>query len=330
MAGQRLLIAGGLAVIALLPGLNPAGAFEPVRGEFLAQTTCLATVAIARPDAEPITVTPGAHYPVLGLNQRGGDHIQIRVALARPSLRWVSLTCGELLGDMAAKGATPASDNRPPRKLLLALSWQASFCESRPEKVECRTQSATRFDANHFSLHGLWPQPPGVEYCGVSPAVRASDQRQHWDELPEPALSPDTRNRLMRAMPGVVSDLQRHEWARHGSCYGSDAETYFRTALALLEQINHSGVGDFMARQQGTRVAVAQIRTAFDRSFGAGANQALTVCCSTDGERQLISELRVALKQPLSETTPLSDALDRSLIPRGNCDAGIVERVGMH
>ena len=328
-AGQRVLIARGLALIALLPGLNSVGAFEPVRGQFLAQTTCAATVAMTRPDADPITVTPGEHYPVLGLNRPGGDYVQIRMALTRPALRWVSLRCGELLDDVAARATTPASYNPKPQKLLLALSWQATFCESRAGKPECKTQSATRFDADHFSLHGLWPQPQGVEYCGLSTAVRASDQYQRWDELPEPALSPDTRNRLVRAMPGVVSNLQRHEWARHGSCYGSDAETYFRTALAMLDQLNQSSVGEFMARQQGTRVAVEQIRRAFDRSFGAGASQALTVRCSTDGDRRLISELRVALKQPLSETSPLPDALDRSITSSGNCDAGIVDSVGM-
>jgi ribonuclease T2 len=98
----------------------------------------------------------------------------------------------------------------------------------------------------------------------------------------------------------------------------------------MLDQINQSSVGDFMARQQGTRVAVEQIRRAFDRSFGTGASQALTVRCSTDGERRLISELRVALKQPLSETSPVSDVLDRSMASPDNCDAGIVDRMGIH
>ena len=40
---------------------------------------------------------------------------------------------------------------------VLALSWQPAFCEGRPDKSECRTQTQNRFDANNFVLHGLWP-----------------------------------------------------------------------------------------------------------------------------------------------------------------------------
>src|SRR3546814_10932851 len=65
---------------------------------------------------------------------------------------------------------------------VLAVSWQPAFCETRPAKPECVTQDEDRFDASHFALHGLWPQPRGNVYCGVEPGLRASASS---DERPE-------------------------------------------------------------------------------------------------------------------------------------------------
>ena len=51
--------------------------------------------------------------------------------------------------------------------MVLAISWQAGFCETRPRLPECRSQTNKRYDANHFALHGLWPQPGNLAYCDV-------------------------------------------------------------------------------------------------------------------------------------------------------------------
>ena len=61
---------------------------------------------------------------------------------------------------------------------VLAASWQPAFCETRPAKPECLSQTEDRVDATGFSLHGLWPQPVDNVYCGVPPELRAVDEAQ--------------------------------------------------------------------------------------------------------------------------------------------------------
>ena len=99
-------------------------------------------------------------------------------------------------------------------------------------------------------------------------------------------------------MPG--SSLERHEWLRHGSCFGADADPYFRTALALLEQVNRSPLRDTLAKRVGGPVAVSKLKAAFEQGFGPGSGGAMSVRCQRDGGRTLITELRLSLRQPLS------------------------------
>lgn len=317
IAGFSLLVAG-----------LPAAAFEPLSGQFLAWHECPATIGIARPP-DGVSVQPGASYPALGLNRQDGAYIQIRLAGAKPGSRWVRLDCGEWRPGPAPAQAPALVETPRPSRLLLALSWQPAFCEGRPDAVECRTQTAARHDADHLSLHGLWPQPRGLEYCGVSPRDRATDERRRWDALPPVALQADTASRLARLMPGAASGLERHEWLRHGSCSGADAEQYYRTALALLDQVNRSRLRDTLTGRLGETVTVGQLQGAFESSFGPGSGQALAIRCSRDGQRRLISEIHIQLRAPISDTTALRDALDRSSPARGNCESGVVDRAGL-
>ena len=71
-------------------------------------------------------------------------------------------------------------------QFVLAISWQPAFCETRPEKPECDSQTPDRFDAANFALHGLWPQPRSRDYCGVDEATVRTDEDGDWHELPEP------------------------------------------------------------------------------------------------------------------------------------------------
>ena len=321
-----------LFALGLLSG-SSVGAFEPIESQFLAQEDCPATVGIQRPP-DATRLRKGDRYQAVGLNRQSGDFLQVRVPGGKPELRWVRLSCGQLQNTGMPAQENPSapsisSTGRKAGKLLLSLSWQPAFCESKPEKPECRSQTVSRFDADHFSLHGLWPQPQGREYCLVSPQDRATDERRRWDALPRLNLQPATNDRLNQAMPGTASALERHEWIRHGSCFGSDPDTYFRTALSLLEQVNQSKLRDTLATHLGEPMSARELKSAFEASFGKGTGQALGVRCSRDGQRQLISEIRIKLKQPLYDTTPLKDALDLSSPAFDNCDAGVVDRVGL-
>ena len=322
------LLARVLMVIMGFPFGFEAEAFELTQGEFVVREDCAATVSIKRPEVG--TPLAQGRYQAIGLNKPDGEFLQIRVPDARPQLRWVRLSCGELMGPGAVHAnPTENIDRSKAGKLLLSLSWQPAFCESNPDKMECRTQTASRYDADHFSLHGLWPQPHGLEYCDVSAQDRATDQRRRWNDLPRINLEADTAQRLNRVMPGTRSALERHEWVRHGRCFGSEPETYFRTALSLVEQINGSQLREALIQHSGRSVSVLQLKTAFETSFGEGAGRALGIRCTRDGQRRLIAEIRIQLKQPVNEATPIREALDTASPTPGNCDAGVVDQVGL-
>ena len=163
---------------------------------------------------------------------------------------------------------------------MLAINWQPAFCETRPNRPECETQTSDRFDATHFTLHGLWPQPRSRDYCGVDAQTVMLDEDGDWDHLPEVELSAGLREALDERMPGTQSALERHEWITHGTCYGTDAEEYFTDAIDMLDVVNDSAVRRTVRRPTGKTVTPAgQVRAAFDEAFGAGAGERVRLAC---------------------------------------------------
>jgi len=210
---------------------------------------------------------------------------------------------------------------------VLAISWQPAFCEGRPNRDECTSQTGERFDATHFALHGLWPQR--VDYCDVPRDQQFADQDGDWDTLPDPELSAATRLRLKEAMPGSQSNLDRHEWIKHGTCYGEPADAYFSDALAMLDAVNASPVRDLFARSIGKQLTQKQVRDAFDIAFGKGAGLRVRLACDRDGDRRLITELTIGLT---GEITGPADYKRLTMAARptdGGCDAGFVDAVGL-
>lgn len=212
--------------------------------------------------------------------------------------------------------------------LVLAVSWQPGFCETRPERPECRSQTETRFDAEHFTLHGLWPQPRGKAYCGLSEAEQAEMRSRRWSRLPALPLSAETRRALDRAMPGTQSHLQRHQWMKHGTCYGAEPETYFRHALMLLAALNGSAVRDFFVENIGERVTAEGVRRSFAVAFGQAAGERVVVRCRRDGERRLITELQIHLRGPLDDESNLGERMAATGARGAGCGSGIVDPVG--
>src|SRR5690606_18904502 len=91
------------------------------------------------------------------------------------------------------------------------------------------------------------------------------------------------------------SGLERHEWTRHGSCYGTDAEEYYADALDLLLALNTSGVAELFAGNIGRKITLQQVREAFDTTFGPGAGERVSMECAPDGNRTIITELTIGL-----------------------------------
>ncbi len=81
----------------------------------------------------------------------------------------------------------------------------------------------------------LWPQPKNNIYCDVSSTVYYLDKHKQWHSLPDLGLNEGIKKDLQKVMPGFSSNLHKHEWIKHGTCYGTDANTYYEDAMDLVE-----------------------------------------------------------------------------------------------
>ena len=210
---------------------------------------------------------------------------------------------------------------------VFAISWQPAFCEGHANRDECTTQTADRFDASHFALHGLWPQR--VDYCGVARDTQLADKDGKWSALPALQLTDATRQKLAQMMPGTQSLLDRHEWIKHGTCYGEKSDLYFTDALAMLEAVNASAVRELFAGSIGKELTQQQVRAAFDTAFGKGAGERVRLACDRDGDRTVITELTIGLT---GEITGPGDFKRLTMAARptdGGCNKGIVDAVGL-
>jgi len=209
--------------------------------------------------------------------------------------------------------------------MLLALSWHNAFCETHRYKKECKRDMfslyRSRHRDHHFILHGFWPQPRNNIYCNVAQKYITMDKYKHWNKLPKPELTEETEKRLTRVMPGVHSNLHRHEWIKHGTCYGTDAETYFKESIALMDQFYGSDVSRFFEKNIGKRVTLKQVRSLFDKSFGEGTGKSVEMRCKNG----LITELWLHLG---SQSDDLYTLLKKGKPTRSRCDRGLIDRAG--
>ncbi len=316
----------------LLYGFSPVAAEVKLSGYFIARSECPAYQSLRHKTNPGNVVTEiDRAYDLVAKNKKAATHYRIRTN-ARPGLRWVAVGCGEHVVPVAdaVAPAGPEASHAATQQYILAVSWQPGFCETRPSKPECRSQTKDRFDASHFTLHGLWPQPRNNVYCNVAPETVALDKNRKWHDLAPLVLTDETRAALQVVMPGSQSGLHRHEWIKHGSCYhGEPAEKYYQDSLRLMQALNASAVRDLFANNIGREITATQIRQAFDRHFGDGAGDKIKVACKRDGRRRLITEITIALSGEL-DTSTLGEAILRA--PDANnpgCDRGIVDPVGL-
>lgn len=209
---------------------------------------------------------------------------------------------------------------------ILAVSWQPAFCETKPGKPECKSQTADRYDASHFALHGLWPMRQN--YCGVSQTEIDADKKGRWTDLPEVKLTNGTRDALDRLMPGTQSVLERHEWLKHGTCTNLSQEAYFAQAISLLETLNNSAVTTLFATHVGQTLTQADLQSAFDAAFGANAGRRVKMRCEQVGARNLITELTIGLGDG-DEKATLASRIQAAGTTKFDCPQGIVDPVGL-
>lgn len=321
---MRLIVAFLLSF--LLLGQSPAFAFYQIDGDFTMNDSCEAYTSL-RKKTEPVTLEAGKVYPVLGLNKETGNYFKIK---ADGQSKWVNKSCGEFDPNGKSISETEGDDTekltgqscpieRCAEKYVLAISWQPGFCQTKQSKPECISQTAERYDATNFTLHGLWPDR--ISYCGVSYEDKKDDKKGEWDDLPPLDLDEQTTSELAVLMPGVQSYLHRHEWVKHGTCDGRDEDTYYDISLDLLREVNDSEVQELFAENIGKTITRPQIDTAFENSFGEGSAKSVKVRCKGD----LVTELQIKMRRPL-----VGDKLADIVLPtkRGSCDSVVVDAAG--
>jgi ribonuclease T2 len=201
---------------------------------------------------------------------------------------------------LAAFALATCGDSFSISHYVLALSWQPGFCELHADRPECHALEKADFAATHLTIHGLWPNNgpgAGPSYCGIDDSTKALEDAGYWCELPEPEMTDATRADLSAAMPGTVSCLERHEWVKHGTCTGIEADEYFANTVHLAKAAQATRLAQVITGNVGRTVTPRQLRNAFEAEFDAGSSDALSlVCMERDGRRYLI-EIRIALRE---------------------------------
>ncbi|PMR69125.1 ribonuclease T2 family protein [Halomonas heilongjiangensis] len=249
---------------------------------------------------------------------------------------WMRRTLGALAILLLAVAAAADAPQSPLKgegfaHYTLALTWHPGFCESRSRPPrECREPALRRGAERGFVLHGLWPSLPerfaaqGVdrrrwwqEGCFLErPRADGSFCRAHPPlELPE-ALDES----LDAAMPGRASCLERYQFAKHAACLDLPEADYFAASVALVEAVNASAFGAFVALNQGGEVGRNDLIHAFEAAFGEGSGRALRLECRGRGNR-LLTEVRIAIATDRLADFPAAGSLARQ--DRGRCAARV-------
>jgi len=268
------------------------------------------------------------------VNKHHKGQYLIQVKDASPTQRWVDESClapkSKLYVAPVKCEVVPIAKKEQkhadtPLQNLLALSWHNAFCETHRSKKECNRGWKQLFSrgkvTDNFTLHGLWPQPKNRVYCGVERRYITADKYGHWNKLPEPKLNPEIKTALQKVMPGVVSNLHRHEWIKHGTCYGTDAQTYFEDAVKLTEAVRHSSVADFFRKNTGKRVTLSRVRELFDNTFGKGAGSHVELRC----KQGMITEIWLHLGRGGES---LNKMLKEGKKVHSRCQRGIIDKAG--
>ena len=170
---------------------------------------------------------------------------------------------------------------------ILALSWQNGFCKIKPYYKVCRNKKKI----DYFVLHGLWPKK---NYCAYKPFN----------------LSYRVEKLLEVYMPSARYSLARHEWRKHGVCFGSDTDTYFLVSIKLTKEFNEK-MKSFIHKNLGKVVTLSQFRLAFKKVFGYKTTRKFQLVCKVKNGVSYITEIRLNLKgDPLKES--LKELLEKA------------------
>lgn len=213
---------------------------------------------------------------------------------------------------------------------VLSLNWEPEFCQTNAGKatVECRTIASERFDANNLGLHGLWPTKAEdakyeYGYCNIPCDRQQLDRDHRWSQLGAVALAESTQRLLEKYMPGYASQLDRHEWVRHGSCSLLDMNEYFSLAVDLTAQVAATRFNQFIAAHIGQHFNVEDFYAAVEQDFGPASRRYVRLGCNKDVPSNLI-QVTVSLRKEIAKGTSIKNALGPFIDSNStNCESTI-------
>lgn len=267
-----------LLFFALTVNVNASNA---VSGTFEATKSCPAYLSKNnKTNPDNLVVQIHQQYQLKEINKNPPDWVRIVMPDHHNALRWVSASCGvteftERNPDKCDSRAGMADSH------VLALSSQSGFCETygyEAGKPECRKITSNSFQANHLTLHGLWPNQEncGQRYgfCDVKPRAN------HCDYSPLD-LSSNVGDKLKKLMPSYNygSCLERHEWNKHGSCQILTTDDYFSLAMRLATEVDASVFGHFLTEHKGDTVKISLLREQLSKAFGTNNSGKIYLGC---------------------------------------------------
>ena len=201
---------------------------------------------------------------------------------------------------------------------VLVLSWHNSFCESHSNKKECRRDGGEA--KNKLVLHGLWPQPRNNVYCGVDKNIIKLDKQKRWAALPDIELNATVIELMQEYMQGFKSNLHKHEYWKHGTCYSKDPNEYFYNALTLTKYVD-SILGEYLRANIGKKLKTAVFKNFAAKAIDKKIKNKVAVKC----KRRILNEVWISLK---GKGTNLKELIKNAKPIRSNCVEFIVDAPG--
>ncbi|WP_205876092.1 ribonuclease T2 family protein [Mycobacterium camsae] len=210
---------------------------------------------------------------------------------------------------------------------LLVVTWGPSLCKAESSSPGCANGHVSTLGRT-LILHGLWPQPPSEQFCGLPKTV--ADRRGGLHDADLPAVNlPENVTTKLQSMMSDATVMARYEWYRHGTCSGVTPAVYYGYAISLTEQVRRT-LDPVFGAAAGGQLSASAVRERFDREFGRGAGMRVGLKCrSADREGLVVYEVRLSFP-PVADLghdggpVSLRDALGKGpTIPAG-CRSGRV------
>ena len=179
---------------------------------------------------------------------------------------FIALAGGALDAQQSRKRGDPGKFD----SYILALSWSPGFCDSSPGDPQCAPGRQYA-----FVVHGLWPQYGNgrwPEFCSTDAGLANVDK-------------------MLDIMPS--RSLIRHEWDRHGTCSGLNADGYFALLRKTYESVQIPA--RFTRLKQWIVVTPAAVKKEFVAANPGLKESMMSVQCG----RNVLNEVRICMGKDL-------------------------------